>query len=96
MSIDFATFVKVAPLVANVKKPILLRGRHGVGKSCVVYQTAGDLGLPVVERRASQMTEGDLVGLPTIDAGSTRFNPPEMTSKHLQRCEMTSKLLQKP
>ena len=77
MAVDFATFVKVAPLVAKVKKPILLRGRHGVGKSCVVYQTAEGLGLPVVERRASQMTEGDLVGLPVIDGNCTKFNPPD-------------------
>ena len=77
MAVDFATFVKVAPMVAKVKKPILLRGRHGVGKSCVVYQTAEGLGLPVVERRASQMTEGDLVGLPIIDGNCTKFNPPD-------------------
>ena len=77
MAVDFATFIKVAPHVAAVKKPILLRGRHGVGKSCVVYQTAAGLGLPVVERRASQMTEGDLVGLPVVDGECTRFNPPD-------------------
>ena len=77
MAIDFATFVKVAPHVAAVKKPILLRGRHGVGKSCVVYQTAAEMGLPVVERRASQMTEGDLVGLPVIEGECTKFNPPD-------------------
>lgn len=77
MAVDFATFVKVAPYVAQVKKPILLRGRHGVGKSCVVYQTAADMGIPVVERRASQMTEGDLVGLPVIDGDCTKFNPPD-------------------
>ena len=35
------------------------------------------MGLPVVERRASQMTEGDLVGLPVIDGECTRFNPPD-------------------
>ena len=77
MAVDFKTFNNVAPLVAAVKKPILLRGRHGVGKSCVVYQTAEALGLPVVERRASQMTEGDLVGLPTTDGNCTSFNPPD-------------------
>ena len=77
MAVDFKTFVAVAPHVARVKKPILLRGRHGVGKSCVVYQTAAALGLPVVERRASQMTEGDLVGLPVVDGECTRFNPPD-------------------
>jgi len=77
MSVDFATFTKVAPHVTAVKKPVLLRGRHGIGKSCVVYQTAAGLNLPVVERRASQMTEGDLVGLPIIDGECTRFNPPD-------------------
>ena len=77
MAVDFKTFNAVAPLVAAVKKPILLRGRHGVGKSCVVYQTAQTLGLPIVERRASQMTEGDLVGLPVIDGNVTTFNPPD-------------------
>ena len=77
MAVDFKTFCQVAPLVARVKKPILLRGRHGVGKSCVVYQTAGAMGLPVVERRASQMTEGDLVGLPVIEGNVTTFNPPD-------------------
>ena len=77
MAVDFKTFVAVAPHVAAVKKPILLRGRHGVGKSCVVYQTAANLGLPVVERRASQMTEGDLVGLPKTDGNVTAFCPPD-------------------
>ena len=77
MAVDFKTFVAVAPHVAAVRKPILLRGRHGVGKSCVVYQTAANLGLPVVERRASQMTEGDLVGLPKTDGNVTAFCPPD-------------------
>ena len=65
MAVDFATFTKVAPHVAAVRKPVLIRGRHGVGKSEVVYQIAEDLKLPVVERRASQMTEGDLLGMPS-------------------------------
>ena len=77
MAIDFKTFLKVAPLVTDVRKPILLRGRHGVGKSQVVYQFADGVGLPVVERRASQMTEGDLIGLPSVDNGRTSWNPPD-------------------
>ena len=40
MAIDFKTFNQVAPHVAAVHKPVLLRGRHGVGKSEVVYQLA--------------------------------------------------------
>jgi len=65
MSIDFRTFNEIAPLVLKSKLPVLLRGRHGVGKSQVVYQVANRLDLPVVERRASQMTEGDLLGVPS-------------------------------
>lgn len=59
---------------------VLIRGRHGIGKSWIAYQTAegltwdgaktrpakeGESQLPVVEIRASQMTEGDLLGLPS-------------------------------
>ena len=63
MAVDFKTFVDVVGFVTDVRKPVLLRGRHGIGKSTVVYQYADKVGMPVVERRASQMTEGDLVGL---------------------------------
>jgi len=45
--------------------PVMIRGRHGIGKSQVVYQLAKKLGMKVVERRASQMQEGDLVGMPS-------------------------------
>jgi hypothetical protein len=77
MAIDFKTFVSVAPHVLKVRKPLMLRGRHGVGKSELVYQVASDMELPVVERRASQMTEGDLVGLPRTDGDVTSFCPPD-------------------
>jgi len=77
MSIDFKSFIKIVPFVTAVRKPVLVRGRHGVGKSQVVYQLAKELGLPVVERRASQMTEGDLLGLPSTDGNVTSWNPPE-------------------
>jgi MoxR-like ATPase len=77
MAVDFKTFVSLAPAVSAARLPVLLRGRHGIGKSQVVYQLAGVLGLPVIERRASQMTEGDLVGLPSIEGNRTTFNPPD-------------------
>ena len=77
MSVDFKTFVNLAPAVSAARLPVLLRGRHGIGKSQVVYQLAANAGLPVIERRASQMTEGDLVGLPSIEGNRTTFNPPD-------------------
>lgn len=88
----------------KVPFPVMLRGRHGVGKSCVVYQLAdkvawepkkkavvvrqpdSDLpGYDVIERRASQMTEGDLIGLPVIDGERTRFNPPDWLKEACER-----------
>ena len=84
MSVDFKTFVSLAPSVSAARLPVLLRGRHGIGKSQVVYQLAANASLPVVERRASQMTEGDLVGLPSVDGNRTSFNPPDWFK---QACE---------
>ena len=77
MAVDFATFSAVCPHIVDAGFPVLIRGRHGIGKSELVYQLALTLGLPVVERRASQMTEGDLMGLPSITGESTRWNAPD-------------------
>ena len=78
MAVDFATFLNVAPHIIAGRLPILIRGRHGVGKSEVVYMIAKNMGLPVVERRASQMTEGDLLGLP--DTADTSINGRKATT----------------
>ncbi len=77
MAVDFATFRKCAPFITNERKPILIRGRHGIGKSEIVYQIAADMAMNVVERRASQMTEGDLLGLPSTEGEVTSWNPPD-------------------
>jgi len=80
-SIDFKTFHAVVPHVTNTSSgaafPVLIRGRHGIGKSAVVYQFAKNAGLDVIERRASQMTEGDLLGLPSTETGVTIWNAPD-------------------
>ena len=78
MTVDFATFLTVAPHILDAGLPVLVRGRHGVGKSEVVYMIAEQRGLPVVERRASQMTEGDLLGLP--DTADTSINGRKATT----------------
>lgn len=77
MAISFKVFNSIINHVITAKYPVLLRGRHGIGKSELVYQTAKELGLPIVERRASQMTEGDLLGLPKVEKGVTTWLPPE-------------------
>ena len=71
--ISFEQFTKIAPYIIRSRKPIMGHGRHGIGKSELVYQLAdklaGILGddfiskygldyvFPVVERRASQMAD---------------------------------------
>ena len=77
MAIDFKTARSILPHILRSKHPVMLRGRHGIGKSEVVYQIARDLGLPVVERRVSQMQDGDLIGLPIVDGKDTDFAPPK-------------------
>lgn len=77
MAISFAVLNSVLPSIIDAKFPILIRGRHGIGKSTIVYQIAEQRGLPVVERRASQMTEGDLLGLPKVEGNVTMWLAPE-------------------
>jgi len=70
---------------------ILIRGDHGIGKSQIVRQIAAVIAhdenitnFDVIDRRLSQMTEGDMIGLPSIENDSTRFNPPDW---YKQACE---------
>lgn len=83
-TVDFKSFKKVVKFITETRYPVLLRGAHGIGKSEVVYQYAKEEGLTVVERRASQMTEGDLVGLPVLNGNRTAWNPPDWFK---QACE---------
>ena len=74
LSLSMREFQALA-VVLSAEIPIMIRGRHGIGKSQSVYQIAKKLGLPVIERRLSQMTEGDIIGLPDLDAKATEFRP---------------------
>jgi hypothetical protein len=68
-----AKIVKALPPELSV----IFEGRHGIGKSALVYQIGEALDLPVIERRLGQLTEGDMIGLPYIDNGVSKFAPPE-------------------
>ena len=88
------TFKEVAPKLP-AQTSVLLRANHGVGKSGVARQVRAlilkddpSLGeFPVIDRRAGQLSEGDVVGLPSTDGETTRFNPPDWVKKAcLQPC----------
>lgn len=70
------TFLEVAPRLPN-NISVLLRGKHGIGKSQLVAQIAKQLDKELIDRRLSQMSEGDMIGLPSTDGNVTRFNPPD-------------------
>jgi hypothetical protein len=73
---DIATFVAVASELPP-EISILVRGGHGIGKSETVHQIAAALGLELIDRRMSQMTEGDVIGLPKLENDCTKFLPAE-------------------
>ncbi|MFB6215733.1 MAG: AAA family ATPase, partial [Candidatus Aenigmatarchaeota archaeon] len=64
MELNFREARQAAKPFLMTGKAVLLRGKHGIGKTSVIYQIGNDLGIPVVERRVSQMTPGDILGLP--------------------------------
>ncbi len=61
---DIKTFTDTVVLLPN-EISVLLRGQHGIGKSEIIkFIAKNKFDLPVLDRRLSQLTEGDLVGLP--------------------------------
>lgn len=84
---DIATFVRVAKALPN-NISILIRGGHGIGKSETVLQIAEQLSFDandIFDRRMSQMTEGDVIGLPKVENGVTKFLPPDWIKAACER-----------
>ena len=74
-TMDIKTFVNVAA-VLPASQAVLIRGPHGIGKSQLVNQISSNIvvescpdGLPLIDRRLAQMTEGDIIGLPELVDG---------------------------
>lgn len=81
---DIATFVTTAKALPP-EISVLVRGPHGIGKSETVHQIAEAFGLELIDRRMSQMTEGDVIGLPKLEDGCTKFLPAEFIQIACQR-----------
>ena len=78
---DINTFVKVVSKLPP-EISVLVRGPTGIGKSQIFKTVAseielsdGTVGCDVIDRRLAQMTEGDIIGLPELVDGVTRFAP---------------------
>jgi hypothetical protein len=64
---DIKTFIKSASVLpAHIS--ILAKGPTGIGKSHIFHSLGKKLNIPVIDRRLSQMTEGDIIGLPELFA----------------------------
>lgn len=69
---NIETFLKCVEMLPP-EKSVLIMGTHGIGKSQLVKKVAKKIRakmnweqekFPVIDRRLSQMTEGDIIGLP--------------------------------
>ena len=67
-------------------RPVFIWGPPGIGKSALVQQFAADLGLDCVSLLGSQLAPEDLIGVPQIVEGVSRFCPPAQIARSQPYC----------
>jgi hypothetical protein len=65
---------------------VFIWGPPGVGKSSLVRQFAGQVGIPCVSLLGSQLAPEDIIGVPQIVDGPSRFCPPGMIARTEPYC----------
>lgn len=69
--------IELIALAYQADRPVMLHGRHGIGKSEILAEAAERLGIDLIVRDLSLMEPPDLVGLPRIGAdGRTHYAAP--------------------
>ncbi len=66
--------------------PGLHLGRAGIGKSALVAQFADAVGIPCISLLGSQLAPEDLIGVPQIVGGKSRFAPPTTIAREEPYC----------
>src|SRR5215472_9442023 len=69
-----------------VVRPVFIWGPPGIGKSALVEHFAGEVGLPCVSLLGTQLAPEDLIGVPQIVDGRSRFCPPETIAREEPYC----------
>src|SRR5579863_4164305 len=69
-----------------VVRPVFIWGPPGIGKSALVQRFAEAVGLPCVSLLGSQLAPEDLIGVPQIVDGCSRFCPPTMIARDEPYC----------
>jgi hypothetical protein len=67
-------------------RPVFIWGPPGIGKSSLVQQFAAQLGLPCVSMLGSQLAPEDIIGVPQIVDGTSRFCPPRSIAREEPYC----------
>ncbi|GHF92816.1 MULTISPECIES: ATP-binding protein [Amycolatopsis] len=73
-------------LTTAVVRPVFLWGAPGIGKSSLVRDFAASLGLDCVSLLGTQLAPEDLIGVPQITGGRSRFCPPEQIARAEPYC----------
>jgi AAA domain (dynein-related subfamily) len=69
-----------------VVRPVFVWGPPGIGKSSLVRAFADSLGLHCVTLVGTQLAAEDLIGVPELRDGRSRFAPPEMIARDDPYC----------
>lgn len=69
-----------------VVRPVFVWGAPGIGKSSLVRDFAGSLGLDCVTLVGTQLAAEDLIGVPELRDGRSRFAPPEVIARDEPYC----------
>jgi hypothetical protein len=79
---------ELADFLLNVAvvRPVFIWGAPGIGKSAIVQQFAAQVGLPCVSLLGSQLAPEDIIGVPQIVDGKSRFCPPAMIARESPYC----------
>lgn len=67
-------------------RPVFIWGPPGIGKSSLVQQFAAQLGMPCVSLLGSQLAPEDIIGVPQIIDGTSRFCPPRQIARSEPYC----------
>ncbi|MBI3946898.1 MAG: AAA family ATPase [Armatimonadetes bacterium] len=67
-------------------RPVFIWGAPGIGKSSLVQQFASQVGLACVSLLGSQLAPEDLIGVPQILDGTSRFCPPRSIARAEPYC----------
>jgi hypothetical protein len=69
-----------------VVRPVFIWGPPGIGKSALVQRFAEEVGIPCVSLLGSQLAPEDLIGVPQIVDGCSRFCPPVSIARKNPYC----------